>query len=424
MVKFLWIGLFRDRSRSLFPLLVVVAGVSLTVMVHAWVTGVLGDMVESNARFQTGHLRITTLTFKNEPQQSPIEFALGDLDQLLERVERDFPAVYWTPRIRFGGLLDIPDANGETLAQGPVAGLGVDLLGEHSPEIDFLNLEENLVKGRIPKHSQEILVSHHFFEKLNLSLGQAATLISSGMEGGMAVSNFKIVGTVHFGIPGLDRGALIADVYDVQHALYMDNAASEVLGFFKTGYFNANAADQIVLYSGLDESNASGPFAPVMNNFTDSDLGIYYSMSQSVVGGVIGLFIFVMSIVLWNTGIMSGIRRYGEMGVRMALGETQNHIYITLLLEALTIGLIGSLLGTGLALIPAYYLQENGLDISEMMQGNTGVLMSTVMRTRITGTTFWIGLIPGVGATFLGALISGLAIYKRQTAELFKELEL
>jgi len=31
--------------------------------------------------------------------------------------------------------------------------------------------------------------------------------------------------------------------------------------------------------------------------------------------------------------------------------------------------------------------------------------------------------VPGILATFLGALISGLAVYKRQTAELFKELE-
>jgi putative ABC transport system permease protein len=30
-----------------------------------------------------------------------------------------------------------------------------------------------------------------------------------------------------------------------------------------------------------------------------------------------GVYRRVMSIVLWNTGLMSGIRRYGEMGIRL-----------------------------------------------------------------------------------------------------------
>jgi len=45
------------------------------------------------------------------------------------------------------------------------------------------------------------------------------------------------------------------------------------------------------------------------------------------------------------------------------------------------------------------------------------------MRAHITPETWYIGFIPGVFSTFIGTMLSGIGIYKRQTAQLFKELE-
>ena len=39
------------------------------------------------------------------------------LKELIQDIKRDFPNLNWTPRIRFGGLLDIPDEQGETKGQ-------------------------------------------------------------------------------------------------------------------------------------------------------------------------------------------------------------------------------------------------------------------------------------------------------------------
>lgn len=48
-------------------------------------------------------------------------------------------------------------------------------------------------------------------------------------------------------------------------------------------------------------------------------------------------------IVLWNMGIMSGLRRYGEMGIRLAMGETKGQVYQSLILESVIIGTIGTI---------------------------------------------------------------------------------
>jgi putative ABC transport system permease protein len=51
------------------------------------------------------------------------------------------------------------------------------------------------------------------------------------------------------------------------------------------------------------------------------------------------------------------------------------------------------------------------------------MMLPNIVRARITPFTFVIGFLPGLLATFLGTAISGIGIYKRQTSELFKELE-
>jgi putative ABC transport system permease protein len=51
------------------------------------------------------------------------------------------------------------------------------------------------------------------------------------------------------------------------------------------------------------------------------------------------------------------------------------------------------------------------------------MMIPTVLHSQVTPFAYVIGCIPGLLATLLGTSISGRGIYKRQTAQLFKELE-
>ena len=117
---------------------------------------------------------------------------------------------------------------------------------------------------------------------------------------------------------------------------------------------------------------------------------------------------------------MGSLRRYGEIGIRLAVGESKNAVYGNLLVEALLIGLVGSAAGTALGLGVSYYLQEVGINISGMMP-NATVVIDDVLQARIAPTSYLVGFLPGLLATFFGAAISGLGVYKRQTASLAKE---
>lgn len=420
---FLLKGLLRDRSRSLFPLIVTAMGVFITVFLYSFMKGEITDIIGTNANFYTGHVKVVTNAYEEQLDQSPNDLALLGISELRQQLSEQLPEIQWTPRIMFGGLIDVPDENGETRSQGPAAGMAVDLLNPASGEVDRLDIRESLVQGRIPEKPFEILVSQNFADKLEIGMGDQATLISSGMYGGMAMQNFEVVGTVHFGVQAMDRRGVVADISGIQTALNMDDGAGELLGFFKEGRYEENRADAVVREFESLSLSKEDEFAPTIMKLSDqNDLGTILQMVDYMSGIIVGVFVFVMSIVLWNTGLMGTLRRYGEYGVRLAIGEDKGHIYCTMIAESVIIGFVGSVIGTALGLAASYYMQANGINMEEMMSSST-MLMPNVIKARVTVTSYYIGFFPGFLATTLGSMIAGLGIYKRETAQLFKELE-
>ena len=60
MIKFLFKGIIGDKNRSLLPIIIITIGVALTVLLSGYIKGAMGDIVDQNARFDTGHVKIMT----------------------------------------------------------------------------------------------------------------------------------------------------------------------------------------------------------------------------------------------------------------------------------------------------------------------------------------------------------------------------
>ncbi len=231
MIKFLLKGLIRDRHRSLFPVLIIAAGVALCVLLFCYMQGVGSDLIRTNAIYDTGHVKIMTQAYKKIADQLPNDLAITNSDKIVNELQKKYPEIEWSERIKFGGLLDIPDEKGETKEQGPVRGIGMDLL-ETEQNIDRFNLKEALVAGELPEEQGEMLITSEFAHNLKVELGDTATLISTAANGSMAIYNFEISGIIRFGISFLDKNMILVDLGDIQTALNMRNSCGEILGFF------------------------------------------------------------------------------------------------------------------------------------------------------------------------------------------------
>jgi putative ABC transport system permease protein len=423
MIKFLYKGLLRDKNRSLYPIIVVALGVWLVVFFQAYITGFMGEWIDSSAKFETGHVKIMTQAFAENVNQNPNDLAIIGVDEIIEQLEKEYPDMVWVERIQFGGLFDVPDESGETRSQSPIFGFGIDLLSPGTTEIATMNIEKAIIRGNIPQNPGEILISDELALKLGVEPGDKATLLGSTMYGSMAMHNFIVSGTLTFGMQAMDRGAMIADINDIQLALDMENAAGAILGFLPNNFYDIEQAEIIKQKFNKSFIDPDDEFSPIMVQLRDIGmLGDYLFLTSSFSVIITSVFIILMSIVLWNVGLLGGIRRYGEVGLRLAIGEHKGHIYRSMIYESILIGIAGSIIGTALGLAFAYWLQVKGINIGDMMKNST-MLFPGVIHAKITSETYYLGFIPGVFSMVLGTMLSGVGIYRRQTAQLFKELE-
>jgi len=423
MIKFIIRGILRDKSKSIIPIAVISVGVMVTVMMSGFLEGVFSDVINQNAKLDTGHVKIMTKPYAENKEQLPNDLALLGINELIDSLNLNYPDLIWTPRIKFGGIMDVPDASGNTKLQGPGIGLAISILSEESGELQRLQLNKSLKKGRLPKRSGEIILSDNYATKLNLSPGEKITFFGSTIGGSMVFQSYEMTGTVEFGSPLMDKGTFIIDIRDAQNMLDMENGTGELLGYFKDDKYDDQKALVIAENFNAKFQESKDEYTPVMFTLKDQN-GLRESLDvgDAFSGIFIFIFILAMSLVLWNTGLIGGLRRYNEFGIRLALGESKNNVFKLLLIEASVIGLIGSIIGTSLGLVFCYYLQEVGIDISKDVANST-IIMPSVMRAYVTSDLFYIGFIPGLFSMLFGTALAGRGIYKRETARLFKELE-
>jgi putative ABC transport system permease protein len=203
----------------------------------------------------------------------------------------------------------------------------------------------------------------------------------------------------------------------------MENAAGEILGFITGERYNNKKAKETVSTFNARFAGSKDKFAPVMLPLSGmNDMAFYVSYSENMQSIIVMIFIIAMSLVLWNAGLIGGLRRYGEFGLRLAIGESKHEVYTTIVGESILIGVLGSIIGVVIGLLISWYLSVYGINYGDMMKGAT-FMMPSVMRSHISLTTFYIGFVPGIFSTVIGASLAGIGVYKRQTANLFKELE-
>ena len=428
MIRFLTKGLLRDRSRSLFPVVIITITVGIVIFTIGFMKGTMNSVFLDTAVIISGHEKVVTRAYKEESQMLPNDLALLDVDQIIKNLNKEYPTHFWSPRITFGGLLDIPDNNGETKDQGPVIAIGIDLLSNETRMPEIWGLEKCLVEGELPKNSKEVLISKKLANKLNISVGDLTTFIGTTMHNAFTTYNFLVAGTFNLHKGQADKQMMLVDISGAREALDMENAASEIFGFTHSLFYNDDKAVSLRTNYNNSYSDTSDIFSPVMLALRDSSeqMGTMVDMVDIFLLIIGGVFLIIVTIVLWNMGLMNGLRRHGEFGLRLAIGESKGDVYRSMILESLIIGFTGTLLGTGIGLMITYYVQEYGIDYSEVVSSmsTSSMVMPNIFYAQITPELYYIGFIPGVIATVLGTMLSGIAIYKREMAQLFKELEI
>lgn len=431
MIAFLFRGILRDKSRFLFPFSIVAIGVTLVITLVGFMEGVFMGMIDMTANLDAGHLRLVNKPFYDEEHLRPLDRSLAAQSETLNWLKKNSPEkTRWSPRIRWGALLDVPDKNGNTVSQTPIVGMALDLKDKKSLELKRLRLEESLIDGKIPEQDKEMLMGDQLAKTLNIELNQAVTLLGQSFDGGLVMDNYRVVGLVKFGVSAMDKKMVLIDLADAQDSFYMEDMITDWLGFLPAQYslsdYEAIKKNMKQPLSKLIEmppkSWAEDDQAILLTIRDQQNIGAIADKFNIIKGFVVGIFTFLMMLVLWNAGILNGIHRYGEMGLRLAFGESHWRVIFNTGIEGLFVGVLGTLAGCIFGGVLAWFLQEVGINMGDSF-AQSGLMINDVVRARLTTGAFIQGVIPGVFASVAGNLIASIAIFKRTESNLFRELE-
>lgn len=110
MIRWALLGLIRDRTRSLFPLMVVTVGVALTVTLFGFMDGIGMGILDLTSKLDTGHLRVVNKPYYDEEHLIPIDRSLAGQKETHAWLKKNGDArISWSPRIRWMALMDVPD---------------------------------------------------------------------------------------------------------------------------------------------------------------------------------------------------------------------------------------------------------------------------------------------------------------------------
>ena len=273
------------------------------------------------------------------------------------------------------------------------------------PELNQFTLTD----GRAPAGPGEMALDETTAETGDLSVGDRVTVLTSAGS-----NTFDLVGIARFGTSGSLGGAT--------SALFELGEAQRVLG--AEGQLDAIG---VRATEGLSEQEIVDRIATVLPDQVEAITGEFATEeSQSAIADGLSFFnifltafaviaIFVSAFVIANTFSILIAQRTREFALLRALGASRDQVLGSVFIEALVIGVVGSLLGVGLGIVLSLGLRGMLAGFGLELPSGGLIVWSEMPRTII------ISLILGTIVTIASALFPAIRAARIAPVEAMRE---
>ena len=236
---------------------------------------------------------------------------------------------------------------------------------------------------------------------LKVRIGEDLTLLGQGRDGSVAATVVKVKGIYRSGLDVFDRASIQIPLDTFQDVFNMEGAVHVVVAVGKS--LSQVSRIKALALKGL---SSAGLRSMRVLDWEALMPGLREAIEMDLVSGLIfyGLLIIVVAFSILNTFLMAIFERTREFGVLMAIGTTPRRLTKLLLIESMSITILGIVAGIVSGILVTYYFQVHGIDVSGSsdLLGQFGI--SGRMYPKLSGPSILIG--PGMIliVTFLAAL--------------------
>ncbi len=356
LARLAWRNAQRNTRRTLLTVSAIAVAVAAVTFAQSYVTGVLGNFLDTYARTETGHVRIRADGYTARERFMPLHMNVRGLSQLLPAIRNNSAVVEAIPRIRTAVLVDGAGSN------RPGMLLGIDL----EREVGYLKPTEMLREGRLPRAGYpEVMVGTELAEKLGVAVGDTVILLGQTAYRSMGGARLEVTALSEMGMAYFDATFLLASIDQVQEMTYLDDASTEVLLFTD----DPQSADSLASAIAADLAIASDQQLEIVSWKNQAQMLRLLDSVKPIFGFILGLLLLMAGLIIVNTMLMTIMERTQEFGMQAALGMRRRDIVLLIIAEGIAIGVIGAVVGSTLGSAVGIWLENTGIDITAATRG-------------------------------------------------------
>ena len=294
---------------------------------------------------------------------------------------------------------DVTDQNaqiigkdGKPIGQGPYFGIGYDAKTPGSDQLSPFRLTE----GEWPTGADQVVLDEKTAEDEGYGIGDEVKIATL-----TGTQPFEIVGVSNFGeVKSL--GVATTAVFDLATAQKLFDKGDAYDSILVAGKEGSDPAAVRKALSEALPSTTQVQTAADHDRFTFDGLEMFISIIRTVLLVFGGVAILVGALTILNSLSITVAQRTRELGLVRLIGASRRQVLTAVVLEAFTIGLLGSIaglaVGYGLALGLSEAFAAIGLDLPEAgtVFSSTTIIVSLIVGTVITTLA---GIVPAVRAT-------------------------
>ena len=367
-----WRNLGRHPKRTVITAIGLAVGYFAVVFIVGWAEGIAAEMVENATGLVSGQIEIQANEYR--PERSLYETIGGregtDIGALLQAVSADPTVVAVAPRVYAGGLI----SSGDATSAGMLMGIDPVL------ELALSRFLDELQVGRLPIPGRnELLIGEEMARQLVVEVGDEVVVVAPGADGSMGNDLFQIVGTFRTGLAEIDTSFGVLPVADLQALIVLDpgRVHEVVVSTADPWIAEATAVRLAGLLTPMGLDIEVAPWTELRPEMVE-----YVSLIDSFYLIIIGVVFVVAIFGVANTMLMATFERRREFAVMLAIGATPLKVVLAVLHEAVVMGLLSLVIGSGIT-IPIMVWWHNAPPDMSWLYGELtafGTLMRPTLR--------------------------------------------
>lgn len=354
-----WRNVWRNRRRTLVILLAIAFGIWSMVTLAAIMRGMIEQQVRNTINNLTGHIQVHAVGYRDDPA---VDNSMPPPGPTMLKILRGQNVRAWAARVR------VPAVVASERGSAGVTLVGIDPEAEQG--LSFI--AQAVTEGRYLQFPGDhgLLLGRKLVERLETSLGKRVVLMSQDIDNDIADRGFRVVGIFDANTEATETSYVFVGRTLAQDMLKLGGWISELaLVVDDRQDLDATLQDLTNAVQGLDIQpwTKLEPLLVLTAKMYDATMLIWFVV-----------VFLAMSFGLVNTLLMAVFERTREIGMFQALGMRPRFILTQVLLESLTVLMIGMAMGNVLAWATIAYL-GGGLNLSAFAKGLEWAGLSSVI---------------------------------------------